>query len=66
MVLFLAFGLVLFPINNAPGEQKEAVAKYAPAIGKSLLLGRGGGGRGINDKDFVSFNLLFFIRFLKA
>lgn len=54
MVLFLAFGLVLFPINNAPGEQKEAVAKYAPAIGKSLLQGRGGGvGRGINDKDFI-------------
>lgn len=38
MVLFLAFGLVLFPINNAPGEQKEAVAKYAPAIVRSRTL----------------------------
>ena len=66
MVLFLAFGLVLFPINNAPGEQKEAVAKYAPAIGKSLLLGGGGVGRGINDKDFISFNLVFFIRFFES
>lgn len=38
MVLFLAFGLVLFPINNGPGEQKEAVAKYAPAIVRSRTL----------------------------
>lgn len=38
MVLFLAFGLVLFPIKNGPGEQKEAVAKYAPAIVRSRTL----------------------------
>ncbi len=34
MVLFLAFGLVLFPINKMPGEQKNSVATYAPAIGE--------------------------------
>ena len=34
MVLFLAFGLVLFPINNIPGEQKTSVSSYAPAIGE--------------------------------
>jgi len=34
MVLFLAFGLVLFPINKMPGEQKTSVTSYAPAIGE--------------------------------
>ncbi|KAJ7384589.1 cAMP response element binding [Desmophyllum pertusum] len=40
MVLFLAFGLVLFPINNTsiPGEQKSSVASYAPAIVRSRTL----------------------------
>lgn len=39
MVLFLAFGLVLFPINNMNlGEQKDTVAKYAPAIVRSRTL----------------------------
>ena len=37
MVLFLAFGLVLFPINNNFVEQKNSVATYAPAIGKLLF-----------------------------
>ena len=38
MVLFLAFGLVLFPINNMNlGEQRDTAAKYAPAIGESLF-----------------------------
>ena len=40
MVLFLAFGLVLFPINNTPGEQKGSVATYAPAIGESLFCNK--------------------------
>ena len=34
MVLFLAFGLVLFPINKMPGEQQTSVTSYAPAIGE--------------------------------
>lgn len=38
MVLFLAFGLVLFPINNNLGQQKDSVAKYAPAIVRSRTL----------------------------
>lgn len=38
MVLFLAFGLVLFPINNMPGEQKTSVSSYAPAIVRSRTL----------------------------
>lgn len=39
MVLFLAFGLVLFPINSSiPGEQKTSVTSYAPAIVRSRTL----------------------------
>lgn len=34
MVLFLAFGLVLFPINNIPGEHKTSVSSYETAIGE--------------------------------
>ena len=39
MVLFLAFGLVLFPINNVNlnGEQKNSAATYAPAVGMLLF-----------------------------
>lgn len=38
MVLFLAFGLVLFPINNNFAEQKSSVRNYAPAIVRSRTL----------------------------
>ncbi|KAL9986357.1 hypothetical protein ACROYT_G000495 [Oculina patagonica] len=38
MVLFLAFGLVLFPINKMPGEQENSVTSYAPAIVRSRTL----------------------------
>lgn len=39
MVLFLAFGLVLFPINSSvPGEQKSSVTSYAPAIGELNIV----------------------------
>ena len=35
MVLFLAFGLALFPINSKFGEQKQTVGPYTSAVGKS-------------------------------
>lgn len=38
MVLFLAFGLALFPVNSKLGEQKEPGAPYASTVGKSAYF----------------------------
>lgn len=38
MVLFLAFGLALFPVNSKLGEQKEEGAPYASAVVRSRTL----------------------------
>lgn len=38
MVLFLAFGLVLFPFNNNMGEHKKSMATYASGVVRSRTL----------------------------
>ncbi|XP_044162922.1 cyclic AMP-responsive element-binding protein 3-like protein 3-B isoform X2 [Acropora millepora] len=38
MVLFLAFGLALFPVNSKLGEQKEPGAPYASTVVRSRTL----------------------------
>ena len=55
MVLFLAFGLALFPINSKLGEQKEEGAPYASAVGKSayflVLISEVASQQGSDDDD---------------
>lgn len=55
MVLFLAFGLVLFPINSSmPGEQKSSVTSYAPAIGElNVVIELGVEYRCLQGKQFT-------------
>lgn len=37
MVLFLAFGLVLFPLGGRDDTGKSSVSSYTPAIGEFTL-----------------------------